>query len=40
MSNDFVWALGFDTSGVYDEEEEPAKVNRGLLRSQEIETFS
>ena len=25
MSNEFVWALGFDTSGVYDEEKEPAK---------------
>jgi hypothetical protein len=26
MSNNFASALGFDISGVYDEEEEPAKV--------------
>jgi hypothetical protein len=26
MSNNFALALGFDMSGVYDEEEEPAKV--------------
>ena len=39
MSNDFAWPLGFDLSGVYDEEEEPVKVNCGKLRSQGSETL-
>ena len=44
ISNDFAWALGFDISGVYDEEEElpRCKVNCELLpgrRRQESETL-
>ena len=39
MSNDFAWALGLDMSGVYDEEEEPVKVNCEKLRPQGSETL-
>jgi len=41
ISNDFAWALGFDISGVYDEEGElpRCKVNCELLPGRKSETL-